>query len=146
MGTLLPDAVLMTPFLERPEFRTTIDGAAGAAPDHSETNTQVVGVDEADLVETDGQYLYILSGQELVIADSGISLTEDNAWTIGEFGVVSRVEIEGQPFGQYLSGDRLTVISYAQGPYYGIARTAPSWVSPSTRRFTQNGITSHRSP
>ena len=96
------------------------DGAAEATLDHSETNTQVAGVDEADLVETDGAYLYILSGQELVIADSGMSLTAGNERTVDSLGVVSRVEIDGQPFGQYLSGDRLTVISQSQGPFYGI--------------------------
>ncbi len=30
--------------------------------DHSETNTQVKGVDEADIVKTDGKYLYVVHG------------------------------------------------------------------------------------
>ena len=37
--------------------------------DHSTTNTQVAGIDEADLVETDGSYVYTLAGRELLIAD-----------------------------------------------------------------------------
>ena len=79
------------------------DGAlAPGAPDHSDTNTQEVGVDEHDIVETDGDYLYLLTGQELVIAD---------AWQPSEMGVVSRVEIDGQPIGEFLRNDRLTVIS-----------------------------------
>ena len=32
-------------------------------PEHSETNTQVEGVDEADIVKTDGNFLYVLHGQ-----------------------------------------------------------------------------------
>ena len=86
-------------FVATPLLRTAAEGATGAAADHSDTNTQVVGVDEADLVETDGNYLYILSGQEVVIAD---------AWPHDELSVASRVEIDGQPLGQYLNGDRLT--------------------------------------
>ncbi|NLB82242.1 MAG: hypothetical protein GX800_11690 [Clostridiaceae bacterium] len=33
--------------------------------DHSETNVQVTGVDEADIVKTDGNYLYPVSGQKI---------------------------------------------------------------------------------
>lgn len=81
--------------------------AAAPDPDHSDTNTQVEGVDEADLVETDGNFLYILAGQELVVAD---------AWPTSELSLVSpRYEIDGQPLGQYLNGDRLTIISYTFG-------------------------------
>jgi hypothetical protein len=71
-------------------------------PDFSETNVQVVGVDEDDIVETDGNHLYVLSGQELVIADS---------WLPTEMQVLSRVAVGGQPIGQFLRNDRLTVIS-----------------------------------
>lgn len=77
------------------------------APDHSETNTQTPGVDEADLVETDGDYLYVLSGRELVILDS---------WPAKETHVVSRTELVGRPLGQYLSGDRLAVLSETPRP------------------------------
>ena len=37
----------------------------------SATNLQVEGVDEADLVETDGNFLYIISGQDMVIVSVG---------------------------------------------------------------------------
>jgi hypothetical protein len=85
--------------------RNTVDDSAAAPPEqpsHSETNVQVAGVDEDDIVETDGNFLYILSGPELVIA---------NSWMPTEMQVVSRVGIEGQPVGQFLKNDRLTVIS-----------------------------------
>ncbi|MBN2474356.1 MAG: beta-propeller domain-containing protein [Pirellulales bacterium] len=80
-----------------------------ASAGHSETNTQVDGVDEGDLVETDGEYLYVLSGEELVIVD---------AWPAEELHVASRVELAGRPFAQYLSGDRLTILSGQQGHVY----------------------------
>ena len=78
-------------------------GPMPSSPDHSETNVQVVGVDEADVVETDGDYLYVLTGGELIIA---------KAWPAEETSIVSRVAIEGdQVIGEYLHGDRLAVIS-----------------------------------
>ena len=38
-------------------------------PSYSTTNIQVEGVDEADIVKTDGDYIYVLSGQALKIID-----------------------------------------------------------------------------
>ncbi len=73
---------------------------------HSETNVQVEGVDEGDLVETDGEFLYVLSGKELMIVD---------AWPADELQVVSRTEIEGGAFAVYLRGDRLTILSHPSG-------------------------------
>lgn len=70
-----------------------------------ETNVQVAGVDEGDLVETDGEYIYTLSGDELVIFDSRAG---------EELRVASRVGIADRPSAMYLSGDRLTILSYPQ--------------------------------
>jgi len=75
---------------------------SGAGVDFSTTNTQEQGVDEGDFVKSDGDYLYILSGQELVIAD---------AWPAEGLAVVSRTELEGQPFALYVAGDRAMVLS-----------------------------------
>lgn len=69
------------------------------AANHSTTNTQVEGVDEADLIETDGEYLYVLRDGELTITDAG------------PLEVTARVELTGIAVGEYLSGDRLTVIT-----------------------------------
>jgi len=69
---------------------------------HSETNVQVAEVDEGDIIETDGDYLYILRDAEFVIAD---------AWPADQLSIVSRAGIEGSAVAEYLHGDRLTVIS-----------------------------------
>ena len=43
---------------------------SGVSADYSQTNQQVAGVDEADTVKTDGDYLYdILNGEGLIITD-----------------------------------------------------------------------------
>lgn len=79
---------------------------ADAAPGHSNTNVQVAGVDEADIVKTDGNSLFILSRQELLIVA---------ARPADRLAVASRTPIEGYPLAEYLQGDRLTVVSGVYG-------------------------------
>ncbi|MHB8962095.1 MAG: beta-propeller domain-containing protein [Saccharofermentanales bacterium] len=50
------------------ESRTGDDGARDTT-DYSTTNLQVVGVDEADIIKTDGEYLYVISNGRLIIVD-----------------------------------------------------------------------------
>ncbi|MBR1762287.1 MAG: beta-propeller domain-containing protein [Eubacterium sp.] len=46
-------------------------GSTGAAPSHSQTYKQVDAVDEADIVKTDGEYIYYLSsGEEEIVISS----------------------------------------------------------------------------
>jgi hypothetical protein len=90
---------------------SSANGAGGSTGGTtSQTNTQVAGVDEADLVETDGKYIYSLENDELIIA---------SATPASEMSVVSRRAIDGIPLGIYLAGDRLTVLSGAP-MYYGL--------------------------
>src|SRR5436309_10872490 len=49
-----------------PAFAQAVaDVAPGAPASFSQTNVQVAGVDEGDLVKTDGTYLYQITGEEL---------------------------------------------------------------------------------
>ena len=97
------------------EYRYLADGVAGGGPT-SDTNTQVDGVDEADFVETDGRYLYVARNGALTIVDSDSS-------------VASQTSLSGYTVGQFLAGDRLTVITQDGGGWYGpMARMAyGSW-------------------
>ncbi|MGB7326380.1 MAG: beta-propeller domain-containing protein, partial [Rubripirellula sp.] len=88
---------------------TTAEG--GTSPEFSETNVQVAGVDEHDIVETDGFYIYTLRGNELTIVKS---LPAD------ELELVSRTQVEGTPIGMYLDGDRVTVISQTTSDNMGV--------------------------
>lgn len=74
----------------------------GSDRSHSETNVQVAGVDEGDIIEFDANYVYTLNDEGVVIVD---------AWPAEDLSIESRVDIEGTPLVQYLNGDRLTVIS-----------------------------------
>jgi uncharacterized secreted protein with C-terminal beta-propeller domain len=87
-------------------FATNLSTAASANAAISSTNVQVDGVDEADLVETDGNYLYILSGQDLVIVQTGVG---------DELRIASRVHLDQKPVGMYLSGNRLAIVSTSAG-------------------------------
>jgi uncharacterized secreted protein with C-terminal beta-propeller domain len=73
-----------------------------ASDDYSNTNVQVAGVDEADLVETDGEYLYLCSDGALLIIKAGFG---------DDLTVVSRIQLEDQPVGMYLDGNRLAIVS-----------------------------------
>src|SRR4051794_2637873 len=74
----------------------------GTGNNVSTTNVQVEGVDEADLVETDGKYIYSLQGDELVIV---------SAAPADQMKVVSRTKFDGDPLGIYLEGSRVTVLT-----------------------------------
>ena len=54
--------------------------SGGKVVDYSNTNVQVAGIDEPDIVKTDGKYLYIVSGNRVIIvkatpAEEQVSLT-----------------------------------------------------------------------
>lgn len=99
------------------EYRYLADGMAAGGPT-SDTNTQVDGVDEADFVETDGRYVYVARNGSLTI------LGTDST-------VAAQTALPGYAVGQFLSGDRLTVITQNGGGWYGpmvrMAGPMPWW-------------------
>ena len=70
--------------------------------DFSGTNNQVAGVDEGDLVKTDGEHLFVLAGD-------GVDIL--NALPADALGVVSHITTPGWERSLFLHGTRLTVIS-----------------------------------
>lgn len=90
---------------------------------HSQTNVQVAGIDEGDIVKTDGSYIYVLRGHELIIFRADGAATAE-VWR-KTVGVSERQEHDGDkyagvtgaeknPLELYVSGDRLAVVcSYA---------------------------------
>ena len=81
--------------------------AFAAAGNRDATNVQVDGVDEGDIVETDGAYIYTISGNEIVIVKA--------ADVDSDAEVVSRIELSQSPVAMFLANDRLTVISRDYG-------------------------------
>ena len=75
------------------------------AADHSTTNVQVEGVDEGDLIKTDGHYVYVARRDDFSIID---------ARSVESPQVIARQQVDGQIRAIYLADDRLTVISQAE--------------------------------
>jgi hypothetical protein len=69
--------------------------AAGPS-EFTQTNTQVEGIDEADFVKTDGQYIYVLRSNLLSMA---------NAWPAEQLSLAATAEVEGRPLEMYVVGD-----------------------------------------
>ena len=64
------------------------------------TNNQVAGVDEADFIKNDGQYIYLAEDHALRIVDS---------WPAAETHQVSKTAIEGYPKKLFVLGDKALV-------------------------------------
>lgn len=85
---------------------------------YSGTNVQVQGVDEGDIVKTDGVYMYILRDCELIVMQAnGAEVTEVSHTIVGEEWDSSELEDGGsrssekKPRELYLIDDRAVVIS-----------------------------------
>ena len=113
---------------------TAADGATagggasqGSGPGYfTKTNNQVVGVDEADRVKTDGKYIYTIHGRQVVIVKS---------WPAKTTRVVARYTVgkRARPHQLFINGDRLIVFSRA---YVRVGLAAP-------RTTTRHGRRAH---
>lgn len=126
------------------EAGTTADSFSGAppTPDYSGTNVQTAGIDEPDIVKTDGWYIYTVNG-------GGVSITL--AYPPAEARLVSTITLENQyAYGLFVAGDRLVVLStlFQDYAYYDDfsgggdvrmdASFAPYYTSPRTAMFVYN--------
>ncbi|NIO19489.1 MAG: hypothetical protein GTN76_01750 [Candidatus Aenigmarchaeota archaeon] len=64
----------------------------GAAPQYSTTNIQVAGVDEADIVKTDGKYIYTVTQERY--GESKSKLVIARAYPSGEAEILSETTLE----------------------------------------------------
>jgi len=90
------------------------DSTAYAPTDlqYSMTNVQVEGVDEADVVKTDGKFIYIMSNSQVLLID---------AYPPESMALLSIINLEGRPAGMFISGNRLVVFEqiFSTGPIEG---------------------------
>ena len=83
--------------------------------DYSSTNVQVQGVDEGDLVKTDGEYIYQVNNQRIIIA---------KAFPVGEMKLLNTIDLTRKPFTpveMYLEEGLLVVIGSSDN-YYSMPR------------------------
>lgn len=96
--------------------------APATATDYSRTNVQVEGVDEADIVKTDGRYIYRVTGQQVVVV---------RAYPAEEMKVTATLKFDPEftPQELYVDSRYLVVIGtggrgitpYASGPQKKVA-------------------------
>ena len=81
-----------------------VDGSGGEVVDYSQTNVQVAGVDEPDIVKTDGTYLYIVSGNKVIIVKAypAKDAVIEGEITFDEYVTVQNI---------FISGSRLVVFA-----------------------------------
>jgi len=70
--------------------------------EYSATNVQVKDVDEADIIKTDGTYIYVVTGNHLHIL---------HAYPAETAGIISTLQFSGSPQSLYLHGNQLVLIS-----------------------------------
>jgi inhibitor of cysteine peptidase len=95
VNTVVAPMVAATPAMKTGAIET------GEA-DHSTTNIQVEGVDEADFIKNDGKYIYVLAQNKLVIVD---------AFPAAKALTVSTTTIEGRPADLFVNDDRLIIFT-----------------------------------
>ena len=81
-------------------------GSQGGAIDYSQTNVQVVGVDEPDIVKNDDRYIYTVAGQALVIVD---------AYPAANASVIFKTDLSDTPRNLFVTGDRLVLFTVGSG-------------------------------
>ncbi len=97
--------------LEDTSFHSAPPRTAGGAENQPAgqfdgTNVQVNGVDEADLVKTDGEYLYVANEGRLSIID---------ARNPAELSLAAEIPFDSHAGELYVSGDRLVLLSNQYG-------------------------------
>jgi uncharacterized secreted protein with C-terminal beta-propeller domain len=87
---------------------TSTEQKVTGSDDYSQTNVQVAGVDEPDVVKTDGKYIYTLAGNKIVIVDAYPS---DTAKT------VAQLNFENAPSNFFVKDDKLVVFGNSYKVY-----------------------------
>jgi uncharacterized secreted protein with C-terminal beta-propeller domain len=105
----VPKGMGLPPLLSMPAMEEDSASSSLGSQDYSGTNIQVEGVDEADMVKTDGEYIYLVSGSKVYII---------RAWPPGDSEVLATLELEREASALYINGDKLVVISSPQYYYY----------------------------
>jgi uncharacterized secreted protein with C-terminal beta-propeller domain len=80
--------------------------------DYSTTNIQVNGVDEADVVKTDGRFIYVVSGTKVFVI---AAYPAENA------RILSEIEENQNPREIFVNGDKLVVLGWNFAKVYDVS-------------------------
>jgi uncharacterized secreted protein with C-terminal beta-propeller domain len=107
----------------------------GTISDYSTTNIQVEGVDEPDIVKTDGQYLYLASGSHVYIAQ---------AYPAEDAKLLSNIDLNMTVVGMFVNGEKLVIL---QNSYNSeIYRTFLYYYPPGTTSIIVYDISNRSKP
>jgi uncharacterized secreted protein with C-terminal beta-propeller domain len=99
-----------------PVMAPTVGGDVQEAEvtDYSTTNIQVEGVDEADIVKTDGRYVYVVSNNKVFIVD---------AYPAEGASIISEIDPNGSVSEIFVNSDKLVL--FGQNYYEAQYRCGP---------------------
>src|SRR5437879_3033848 len=130
-------------------------GSVSLVPNHSETNVQVAGVDELDMVKTDGTYLYTVTNNTVAIV---------LAYPSTDARLLARVTVNDSIQGIFIEGNKLAIVTqrfsyypYILGVSQGIVQPQPLmggvaisrpvyWGNPQTSSLWFFDVSNHSSP
>src|SRR5437899_10050360 len=130
-------------------------GSVSLVPNHSETNVQVAGVDELDMVKTDGTYLYTVTNNTVAIV---------LAYPSTDARLLARVTVNDSIQGIFIDGNKLAIVTqrfsyypYILGVSQGIVQPQPLmggvaisrpvyWGNPQTSSLWIFDVSNHSDP
>jgi len=123
----------------------TLTGPGASTPasvPYSGTNNQVAGVDEADIVKTDGTYIYSASWNA---SRTGSEVAIVRAYPPSSAALLSTIPVDAWVQGLFLDGDRLAVISGGGFAYVLMGGPMP-WVYRAETRLLVYDVSDPASP
>jgi inhibitor of cysteine peptidase len=120
------DGKMVTAQDAAPQASEAAAGIYSMTSEYSKTNVQVAGVDEADILKSDGEYLYIISGQTIYVL---------KAYPSDQAEVLSKIELDETYDAQIYVNENKLVVLGSLTPYltYGFAEVTMGelWINPS---------------
>ena len=81
--------------MAEPLMESSFQDSSGDSLDYSDTNIQVEGVDELDIIKTDGDFIYTSSGKDLFIIDAYPPRDAEILSTINSGNTITGLFVEG---------------------------------------------------
>ncbi len=99
---MLNKDMVVTAITPAPAAETSTQGGDDQASEYSDTNNQVAGVAEADFIQNDGKYIYVLAKNKFRIVQ---------AWPVSEAREIAQLDIEGQAKKMFVYQNKVLIYS-----------------------------------
>ena len=95
-------SALMTDEAPLASFAEDSAAGSGASGGYSTTNVQVEGIDEGDIIKTDGSYIYVIAGSHLKVVEAQ-TMTLAGEYYLGDNAAAQEM---------YIDRDRVVIVGY----------------------------------